>query len=297
MPNPYHVYHLRSSVWQRYNAPVSNGPQLWVGATVTDSSGGNAISVVQAANSVIGPLFARRTFVTPQPVSTFPTDIAQTDAAADLTVGMHPFLSVKGDPAGMANGDYDGVLTQLALTFPTTSRCWLTHWHEPENDMTGATFVAAFQRFYTVVKAANSNITVGPIHMSYQWRPGSSTTATPDDWWVGSSFCDFIAVDSYWDTFNGPTATALQNDPQHMGWHNWASTKNKPLFVTERGVHPNGAAAAAVMLQDETWLKANGYVGFMYWDAKGNGGKTWIMDTDPDMSSAWQQIASRGRTS
>jgi hypothetical protein len=162
--------------------------------------------------------------------------------------------------------------------------------------MPGSTFVAAFQHFYTVIKAANSNITVGPIHMGYQWRPGSTTTLIPDDWYVGDSYCDFLAVDSYWDGSLGSTPQPLSNDPQHMRWHNWAATKSKPLFVTERGVHPDGAASAAVLLQDEIWLKANGYVGFMYWDAIGTGSKNWIMDGNADMAGAWQQIALRGRS-
>ncbi len=106
-----------------------------------------------------------------------------------------------------------------------------------------------------------------------------------------------MGIDSYWSTTDGPTPMALQNDAKHMRWHNWASTKSKPLFVVERGVLPKGTAAASALLQDEIWLKANGYVGFMYWDAIGTGNKNWIMDTDPNMSAAWQQIASRGKTS
>ncbi len=292
----YQTFHLRNGVWQRYTAPIA-GPQLWVGATVTDGSGNNDIANFMAANAVIGPLRMRRSFVTPQPVATFPTDIASTEAGDDVVAGLHPFLSCKGDVAGIANGDYDGVITQLLQTFPSDRQCWFTMWHEPENDMTGAQFVAMFQRMYAVAKAANPAVLVGPIYGIFKWAAGKPETATPDDWWVGSGSCDFMAIDAYWNTWRGPTPQPLSNDPYFLRWHNWASTKSKPLYVTERGVLPAGAARASVLLADETWIKANGYELFMYWDAIGAGNVDWRLDGDADSEAAWQQIASRGRSS
>jgi hypothetical protein len=293
---PHHTYHLRSGTWQRYNTTSIPGPQLWIGATVTNGSASNAIQYFQAANNVIGPLRMRRTFSSLKDVASFPASIANTDAVNDVNIGINPFLSVKADATAVVNGDFDAKFASLAASFPT-SNAFLSYWHEPEGDMAGSAFVAAFQRFYTVCKTANPGLNIGPIHMGYQWRAASLTTTTPDDWWVGSGYCDYLAVDSYWDTFNGTHPKSLQNDPQHMRWHNWASAKGKALVCTERGVHPNGAEAAAVLLQDEIWLKANGYIAWMYWDAIGTGGKNWLMDTDPDMAPVWQQIASRGRSS
>jgi len=297
MSSPYHVYHLRSGVWQRYNVAGGAGPLLWVGATVTNASANNDISNFEASNSIIGPLRMRRTFVTPQTPATFPTDIANTDAAQDVAAGIHPFLSVKGDPTQVANGDYDGVIAQLAQSFPSDRQCWFTMWHEPENDMTGAQFVAMFQRFYSVAKTANPALLIGPIFGIFKWASGQAATATPDDWWVGSSFCDFMSIDAYWNTWRGATPQPLSNDPYFLRWYGWASAKSKPLYVTERGVLPAGTARASVLLQDETWLKANGFSLFMYWDAIGTGNVDWRIDSDPDSAAAWQQIASRGRSS
>ncbi|HSX04877.1 MAG TPA: hypothetical protein VLF69_00165 [Candidatus Saccharimonadales bacterium] len=292
----YQTYHLRSGVWQRYTPAVA-GPQLWVGATVTDANANNSITNFQAANAIIGPLRMRRTFVTQQPVSSFPTDISQTNASADVAAGIHPFLSVKGDPTGVANGDYDGVIAQLAQSFPSDRQCWFTMWHEPEGNMTGAQFVAMFQRFYSVAKTANPALLIGPIASVFQWAAGKASTATPDDWWLGSSYCDFMAIDVYWNTWRGATPQPVSNDPYFLRWHGWASGKGKPLYVTERGVRPAGSTRASVLLADEAWLKANGYSLFMYWDAIGTGNVDWRIDTDPDSAAAWQQIASRGRSS
>ena len=104
---PVHTYHLRSGVWQRYSSTGGgSGPQLWIGATVTDQSASNAIANFQRANSIIGPLQARRTFSPLKSAAQFPTSIMSTDAGADVTIGIHPFLSVKGDTTGVINGDY-----------------------------------------------------------------------------------------------------------------------------------------------------------------------------------------------
>jgi len=292
----YQTYHLRSGVWQRYTVPIV-GPQLWVGATVTDANANNDISNFNAANAVIGPLRMRRTFVTQQTPATFPTDIAQTPAGQDVSDGIHPFLSCKGDVTGITNGDYDGVITQLLQTFPGDRQCWFTMWHEPENDMTGAQFVAMFQHMYTVAKAANPAVLIGPIYGAFQWAAGKPSTATPDDWWVGSSFCDFLSIDTYWNTWRGPTPQTVSTDPYFLRWYNWASGKNKPLYVTERGVLPAGTTRAQILLSDEAWLKANGFSLFIYWDAIGTGNVNWRLDGDSDSEAAWQQIASRGRSS
>ncbi len=294
MTSPLHTYHLRSGVWQRFSTVgVNPAPHLWIGATVINGSGSSDISVWQQSNAIIGPLTCRRTYVPPKTVGQFPTDISQTDAGDDVVAGLRPFLSVKADPIGVAAGDFDGVIGQLAASFPVTGQCWLTYYHEPEDDMPASQFVPAFQRFYTVVKAANSNITVGPIHMSYQWRPGSTTTATPDDWYVGASFCDFLATDSYWDSSRGSTPLTLADDPYHQRWHTWAITKPKPLFVPERGISAvSDSQRAAMLLDEELWLKENGYVGVIYWDAYLD-----VIDAQPASANAWHQIATRGRTS
>jgi hypothetical protein len=288
---------LRSSVWQRYSGVVNSGVQLWVGATCSDVNGNASIASFQAANSIIGPLQSRRTYVSEQPVSSFPTNISQTNAAADISIDIHPFLSAKGDPTGLANGDYDGVITELLQSFPTSSTSFFTMWHEPEDNMTGAQFVALFQHIYPVCKAANPNVLVGPIFSYYEWRSNNAPTATPDDWWVGSSYCDYMTIDCYWPSWRGAVPQPLENDPYFLRWHNWATTKGKTLYVTERGIAGDDTVCASVILQDETWMKANGYGMYMYWDADIQG--DWILTptANPAMVSAWQQIASRGRSS
>jgi hypothetical protein len=293
MGAPLHIYHLRNSIWQRFSDVTNNpAPHLWIGATVI-TGGKNDMATWQQGNAIIGPLTCRRTYVPLVTLTTFPTSITQTDAGADVTAGLHPFLSIKADPAAVANGDFDGVIGQLAASFPTSSKCWLTYYHEPEDNMTAAEFVPAFQRFYSVAKAANSNISIGPIAMTWQWRVSSTTTSTPDDWWLGDGCCDFLGTDTYWDASRGSTPLGLDKDPDHQRWHNWARSKNKPLVIAERGITDiPDSQRAAMMLSDETWLKANGYEAILWWDVADD-----EINDQPASANAWQQIALRGRTS
>lgn len=303
------VYAARGGVWSRRQNTTSNN--MWVGATTTDASGSSAYSTFTAANAIIGPLRLRRTFIPPTAASSFPSTISATPASADVTGGSHVFLSMKPSPiSDVVAGAYDAKLTSLAQSVTGNYPCWMTMFHEPEGNQTvggvtspyfsnPADFVAMFQHFYTVIKAANSSIQVGTVHLIYQWGTQSGarvTSGTEDQWWVGSGFTDFLGADTYWNDWQG-APTALQNDPSHMHWHNWAAAKGKPLYLVERGVRPVGSAAAAVLLNDETWLKAQGYGMFCFWDAMGTGSVDWRIDSDQYMAPTFQGIAQRGRSS
>jgi hypothetical protein len=207
-----------------------------------------------------------------------PSSISSTPAATDAANGIVTFMSVKpsdNNPTTVTNGGNDTLITSLAASLPSGS--YLTCFHEPENDMAGTTFVPMFQHFYTVAKAANPNILVGPVYMTYQWTSGMSSTATPDDWWVGSSYADFMATDTY--VMDYQTAQSMQYDPAHQRWHTWAKTKNKPLIITETSVQFNSATTGyighypdatrgSVIGASMDWLASTGlYKMVLFWNA------------------------------
>lgn len=174
----------------------------------------------------------RRSFNSP---ASFPDDYSMSAAAHDAALGITSFLSVKppnGDVQGVIQGHYDARITVLCASMPAGS--YLTMYHEPENDMPGQTFSAMFTRFHSVCKAANSKIFVGYVSMAYQWRPGSPTTATPDDWWMGATNTDFLGTDTYIPKWN--RQSSLATDPEFARWYQWASAKNVPLVIPEFGV-------------------------------------------------------------
>ena len=72
---------------------------------------------------------------------------------------------------------------------------YATAFHEPENDLTAAEFVAFQRHVYTVVKAANPTILWGPVYMAYWWDPSKPDhyVGNPAAWWPGDRYADFVA--------------------------------------------------------------------------------------------------------
>jgi hypothetical protein len=167
--------------------------------------------------------------------TSFPANYAASAGGQDPASGNVSFLSVKppnDDHAGVAAGTYNAQITTLAASIPAGS--YFTMWHEPENDMSATDFVAMFQKFYTVAKAANANITIGYIAMAYQWGMGMASTASEDPWYPGDAYTDFLAVDAYDPGYSGQHSLDTEADFQR--WFTWAQKWNKPLLITEYGV-------------------------------------------------------------
>lgn len=269
--------------------------KLFVGAR-RSMSGSATIGMWTTHSAIKGPWVVRRTF---SQINEYPTTLAGTGADETLAAGAIPWHSIKGsaNPANFANGSHDAWLTQLAAAFPTNFPCFLTIFHEPEADMTGSQFVGMYQHCYSVLKSANPNLQVGPIHGNYQWRPATTTTTVPDDWWVGANHCDFLAIDTYWDGYRGQ-AQPVYNNTWFMRWHNWAATKGKPLAITEIGFEydaaaPNPLQRGDALYDSAIWAEQNGYISFQYWDSDNN--RHWYLDDDAYATQRMHQVSERGR--
>lgn len=205
--------------------------------------------------------------------STIPASYAKSGGADDPANGLVSFLSVKppsADFTGVASGKYDTQIATLAKTIPAGS--YFTMFHEPENDMTGPQFVAMFKRFYKVAKAANPQLSIGYVAMSYQWRPGSATTANEDSWWPGADSTDFLGADAYDNGAEG--AHSLDGESDFQRWYAWAKPKNKPMVIPEYGVQAllggkgyADAQRAQVISGTMTWLQTQPNIKMLlYWD-------------------------------
>ena len=165
----------------------------------------------------------------------FPDTYATSAGGQDPAKGNVSFLSVKppnDDVQGVISGNYDAKITSLAKSMPNGS--YLTMYHEPENDMDGATFVKMFRHFYAAAKAANPNVLVGYVAMDYQWREGAASTKNPDDWWIGADATDYLAIDAYIRDWKPIVDLSQQADFQR--WYKWALPKGKPLLITEYSI-------------------------------------------------------------
>lgn len=249
------------------------------------------------AQAQLGDLTIRRSFD-----STLPSSFQSSAAAPDPTTGVHSFVSWKppnGDHAGTAQGRYDQQITAWAKSVPRDG-VYATAWHEPENDMTAADYVAFERHVYTVVKKANPAIKFGPVYMAYKWDPTlpSAYIGDPEAWWPGADYADFAGLDWY-----GRNPRPMTTSPSFTNWFSTVSPFGRPLFITEYGQYwqPGGQptdqqkvqARAAAIRQDAQWIFAHPQIkGWLYWQSSDQAG-SWKID-DPASQAAWRAVSARG---
>jgi hypothetical protein len=268
-----------------------------VGADNNEGFGNNTLSAFQKADQLLGPLSMRRSFPS---LESFGAVVA-----ADKAAGYRSFVSAQvpgRDYAGLAAGKYDARITSAVRGLPAGT-C-VTMNHEPENDVPGQVFVKMFRRFYQVAKTANSEIRIGPAHLTYGWRNGkvgasgnNTGTQTPHDWDVGDLHRDFTAADTY-----AVTGQALETDLQFRAWFDFFnSVSSKPLGIAEYGqyaVPPGGRRdgalerkRAALIARDAAWLDAQPQFTAMWlvWNGSGAQGN-WKLQ-DQGSIDAWKAVA------
>ncbi len=278
---------------------TKNRYKFTIGADNNEGFGNNTLQGFQNADQLLGPLLMRRSF--PSLASWGST------VAADTAAGYRSFVSAQvpnGDYAGTAAGSYDAQIVAAVRNLPAGTHVTMNH--EPENDVPGPVWVAMFRRFYTVAKAANPGLRVGPAHLTYGWRngrvgaAGSNTgTQTPEQWDVGDSYRDFTAADTY-----SVTGQSLQTDPQFRAWFDFFNrVSNKPLGIAEYGQYavPPGATRdpaleakrAQLVAADAVWLAAQPKFTAMWlvWNGSGAQGN-WKLQ-DQGSIDAWKTVAAR----
>ncbi len=274
-----------------------------IGADNNEGFGDNTLADFKVANRLLGPLRMRRSFPS---LASWGTVVA-----ADKAAGFVSFVSAQvpsGDYAGTAAGRHDAEIRAAVRNLPAGTHVTMNH--EPENDVPGPVWVAMFRRFYTVAKAANPGLRVGPAHLTYAWRngrvgaSGSNTgTQTHAQWDVGDRYRDFTAADTY-----SVTGQSLQTDPQFRAWFDFFNrVSNKPLGIAEYGQYAQPAGQprnrtlenkrAALIKQDAAWLTAQPQFTAMWlvWNGSGDQGN-WKLQ-DRASIDAWKTVAARARVS
>jgi hypothetical protein len=282
-----------------YTGPKVATPScLAVGAAVNSPGPDRHNSALfRKANAEIGPLTVRRSFD-----SSMPSDFESSAGGSDSAVGVHSFVSWKppgGDFRGAAHGKYDDQVIAWARSVPHNG-VYATAYHEPENDMTAAQFVALQRHLYTVVKNANPTIHWGPVYMAYWWDPGSPDhyVGNPAAWWPGKGFADFAALDWY-----GPDPTPMSQSPSFQNWYATMLPTGLPLLITEYGQYVIGqgelpdpakeAARVQAIEADAAWIEQHKRIRmWLYWDGTGAQGD-WRLH-DKASQQAWRTVAEAG---
>ena len=252
-------------------------PTLAVGATtsVNDTLGsGNTCAGFLNERTNLGNLGIRRVFAS---AGQLPPSDAIT---CHHTYGATLWFSFKTSctPVAVAAGSCDTEIVDIATVMPANS--FLTYFHEPEDDMTGTQFVAAFSRVYLLAKGVNPAVNVVPIHMSYQWRSGSSGVTNNgtggdreiQDWIVPAQYADAYGFDLYWQASTRGSEpdnpVSVGSDPRMIRWYNAFSGLGRPLTLPEWGIDDDQGVRASrgpAIRASRTWLAARNFRVVSYW--------------------------------
>jgi hypothetical protein len=270
-------------------------PTLAVGATtsVNDTVGsGNTCAGFLDERTHLGQLGIRRVFTS-----------CQTVQGATLWYSFKTSCT----PAAVALGTCDGEIQAIAAAMPSGS--FLTYFHEPEDDMTGVLFVNAFKRVYQQAKAVNAAITIVPVYMSYQWRPGSTMVTNNgtggdreiQDWTVPNGFADAYGFDLYWQASTRGSEPddpiSVGSDPRMLRWYGAFGALARPLALTEWGIDDDMGTRATrgpAIRASRTWLTSHGFQVVCYWQHD-----NWYLGAtttppggypDPDGVTAYQEL-------
>ncbi|GAA0523216.1 hypothetical protein Ade02nite_96410 [Paractinoplanes deccanensis] len=281
-------------------------PTLAVGATTSagDTVGsGNTCAGFLDERANLGDLGIRRVFASAGQLP--PSDAV----SCHTTYGATLWFSFKTSctPVAVAAGGCDTEIQNIAAAMPAGS--FLTYFHEPEDDMTGTQFVAAFSRVYVVAKAVNAAVTIAPIHMSYQWRPGSAGVTNNGtggdrevrDWIVPAAYADAYGLDLYWQASTRGSEpddpVSVGNDPRMLRWYNAFSAAGRPLTLPEWGIDDDQGVRASrgpAIRASRSWLTARGFRVIAYWQMD-----NWYLGAgavpaggypDPDGVAAYQEL-------
>jgi hypothetical protein len=274
-------------------------PTLAVGATtsVSDTVGsGNTCAGFLDERTHLGNLGIRRVFASAGQLPPADALTCQNSYGATLWYSFKTSCT----PAAVAAGGCDTEIQNIATAMPAGS--FLTYNHEPENDMTGVQFVAAFKHVYTIAKTANSAINVVPIYMSYQWRSGSTHVTNNgtggdnevQDWLVPAAYADAYGLDLYWQASTRGSEpddpVSVGSDPRMIRWYNAFSGLGRPLTLPEWGIDDDQGTRASrgpAIRASRTWLAAHNFHVVCYWQLD-----NWYLDaaTDADGVAAYQEL-------
>jgi hypothetical protein len=285
---------------------------LVVGATTssgdTVGSGNTCAGFLEERNR-LGPIGIRRVFTSGG--SAPPADAVNCHQAHGAVLWYS--FKTTCTPTGVAAGSCDAQIQTIASAMPAGS--YLTYFHEPEDDMTGVQFVNAFIRVYQQAKAVNTAIQVVPVHMSYQWRPGSSKVTNNgtggnreiQDWIVPPAYADSYGFDLYWQASTRGSEpddpVSVEFDPRMQRWHTAFGSLGRPLALTEWGIDDDMGTRASrgpAILASRDWLVSHGFEVICYWQHD-----NWYLGAsavpaggylDPDGEAAYREIAEDAAT-
>jgi hypothetical protein len=265
---------------------------MFIGAanTVLTGSGMNYQQSWADLDEEVGPLAIRRSYASGL-VTYFPSTVAGIDPGKRVSL-----FSFKANWSEMAAGQHDADVRNLVNSIPAGHLTYLCWFHEPENDGTAASFVPAFRRFASVVKALGKpQVKVTLILMTWTWEAASGRN--PNDWWPGAEYLDAVGLDGY-NSYNGTNKLTWKAVPDiFQTATDWVRAHGaSEIGIAETGCreHLTNPDAKAKWLRDGVkWADAQRFSFFCYFDSdvgsSGNAG--WWLRTSTQASLAYRDLA------
>ena len=245
--------------------PAGATAPTYVGATTsagdTVGSGNTCAGFLQERGN-LGPLAIRRVFTATG--ATPPADAV----TCHTTHGAVLWYSFKTScsPTAVAAGTCDGEIQAIAAAMPSGG--YLTYYHEPEDDMTGVQFVAAFTRVYQVARAVNASVRIVPVHMNN----GTGGDREIRDWIVPAAYADAYGFDLYWQASTRGSEpddpVSVGSDPRMLRWYAAFGGLGEPLSLTEWGIDDDMGTRASrgpAIRASRIWLESHGFDTVLYW--------------------------------
>lgn len=169
----------------------------------------------------------------------------------------------------------DAAIAKLAASIP--AGVYLTPLKEPEvkGRISPSDFGKLYDRFYSVAKAANPALNIGPILIT-----GTSNARATDSFgniagrnvWAEAianlnTPVDFYGLDGYQGQGNGTNISDIFGQPTAVAKGLFGS--NTPMVVGEFGYHTTGTPDATIqswMINGYKWFNSNGYVIACWWN-------------------------------
>jgi len=219
----------------------------------------------------------------------------QTQFAEQVTQrGAVPLVQI--DPQGIslgaiAHGQYDSYLTSFAQAVHEFGRpVIISFGHEMNGDWyswgkgktSPADFVAAWRHIVSVFRSW------GAVKVTWLWTinslaGGPGQAASPQAWWPGASYVDWVGIDGYYyyqgesfQTVFGSTISVIRH------------FTGDPVFIPETGIAPS-AGKAVIIPQVFAGAVSAGVIGVVYFDA--NGYMNWSLDGNAPALAAFGKAA------
>jgi mannan endo-1,4-beta-mannosidase len=219
----------------------------------------------------------------------------QTHFAEEVTArGAVPLVQI--DPQGIslaaiAHGQYDGYLASFAQELQGFGHpVIISFGHEMNGDWyswgrgktSPADFVAAWRHIVNVFR------TWGVFNVTWLWTinslaGGRGQAASPEAWWPGASYVDWVGIDGYY-YYQGESFRTVFGSTISVIRH---FTKD-PVFIPETGIAP-AAGKAATIPQVLAGARSAGVLGVVYFDA--NGYMNWSLNGDAPALAAFGKAA------